>query len=185
VTLFFLPTGILPFRRYRSLRSLTLRESTTPIPLRPGHPWPLFFLPTGILPFRRYRSLRSLTLRESAAPIPLRPGHPWLRFFLPTGILPFRRYRSLRSLTLRESATPIPLRPGHPWPRNLSHRLRRLEGFAGETWWTVRSNQADPQRSEGSFPSFGAPVPDDPRNSLRPSANVTSRPFARRERSFD
>src|SRR5215203_6699533 len=33
--------------------------------------------------------------------------------------------------------------------------------------------------SVGSRPSFGAPVPDDPMNSLRPSAKVTSRPFAR------
>ena len=33
--------------------------------------------------------------------------------------------------------------------------------------------------SEVSFPSFGAPVPDDPMNSLRPSGNVRSRPFAR------
>ena len=30
-----------------------------------------------------------------------------------------------------------------------------------------------------SEPSFGAPVPDEPMNSLRPSGNVTSRPFAR------
>ena len=32
--------------------------------------------------------------------------------------------------------------------------------------------------SVGSLPSNGAPVPDEPANSHRPSGNVTSRPFA-------
>jgi len=32
--------------------------------------------------------------------------------------------------------------------------------------------------SEASAPSLGAPVPDEPMNSLRPSGKVTSRPFA-------
>ena len=32
--------------------------------------------------------------------------------------------------------------------------------------------------SVGSAPSFGAPVPDEPMNSLRPSGKVTSRPLA-------
>ena len=32
--------------------------------------------------------------------------------------------------------------------------------------------------SVGSEPSFGAPVPDEPMNSLRPSGKVTSRPLA-------
>ena len=32
--------------------------------------------------------------------------------------------------------------------------------------------------SLASAPSFGAPVPDEPMNSLRPSGKVTSRPFA-------
>jgi hypothetical protein len=32
--------------------------------------------------------------------------------------------------------------------------------------------------SLASAPSFGAPVPDEPMNSLRPSGNVTSRPLA-------
>ena len=33
-------------------------------------------------------------------------------------------------------------------------------------------------RSEGSAPSLGAPVPDEPMNTLRPSGKVTSRPLA-------
>ena len=39
-------------------------------------------------------------------------------------------------------------------------------------------------RSVGSRPSRGAPVPDEPMNSLRPSPNVMSRPFALFEPSF-
>ena len=39
-------------------------------------------------------------------------------------------------------------------------------------------------RSVGSLPSSGAPVPEDPINSLRPSGNVISLPFARSEPSF-
>ena len=35
------------------------------------------------------------------------------------------------------------------------------------------------------FSSYGAPVPDEPRNNFRPSGNVTSLPFARFEPSFD
>ena len=35
------------------------------------------------------------------------------------------------------------------------------------------------------FSSYGAPVPDEPRNSFRPSGNVTSRPFALFEPSLD
>ena len=38
--------------------------------------------------------------------------------------------------------------------------------------------------SVGSLPSLGAPVPDEPMNSVRPSGNVRSRPFARRVPSF-
>jgi hypothetical protein len=33
--------------------------------------------------------------------------------------------------------------------------------------------------------SYGAPVPDEPRNSFRPSGNVTSRPFALFDPSLD
>jgi len=36
----------------------------------------------------------------------------------------------------------------------------------------------------GRVSSYGAPVPDDPMNSVLPSANVISRPFARRVPSF-
>ncbi len=35
------------------------------------------------------------------------------------------------------------------------------------------------------FSSYGAPVPDEPRNSFRPSGNVTSRPFALFDPSLD
>ena len=38
--------------------------------------------------------------------------------------------------------------------------------------------------SVGSRPSVGAPVPDDPMNSFRPSGKVTSRPLARFDRSL-
>ena len=51
--------------------------------------------------------------------------------------------------------------------RSLSLSARR--GFFGAGLWP----------SVGSAPSFGAPVPDEPMNSLRPSVNVTSRPLAR------
>ena len=36
-----------------------------------------------------------------------------------------------------------------------------------------------PERERCSAPSPGAPVPDEPMKNLRPSGNVTSRPFAR------
>ena len=39
-------------------------------------------------------------------------------------------------------------------------------------------NSSAPYFSVLSEPSFGAPVPDEPMNSLRPSGKVTSRPFA-------
>ena len=52
--------------------------------------------------------------------------------------------------------------------------------FPTVTRW---SNQR--RRSVGSRPSSGAPVPDEPMNSVRPSGRVRSRPLARRVPSFD
>jgi len=41
------------------------------------------------------------------------------------------------------------------------------------------------EEADHFFGSYGAPVPDEPRNSFRPSGKVTSLPFARFDPSLD
>jgi hypothetical protein len=75
----------------------------------------------------------------------------------------------------------IPARLTHAMATGLAPHRSRPDSRIARAWRTFSQSGAVRTtyfRSVGSRPSFGAPVPDDPRNSLRPSANVMSLPFA-------
>ena len=88
-----------------------------------------------------------------------------------------------------EAANPTPLSLGYPESLRVRH-----SGLS--TWPSFRPLRPDvsthesvPKRTAAihfpDFSSYGAPLPDEPRNRFRPSENVTSRPFALFDPSLD
>jgi len=62
--------------------------------------------------------------------------------------------------------------------RTVSETVLKKKGSGDAPPFCVAGSEAYFGMSVGSAPSFGAPVPDEPMNSLRPSGKVTSRPLA-------